>query len=374
MEQNEKTAPEETPSSPPQDVPAETGTAIVEFQEFDKQLLEFLEKYDDVVYDLTDPAQDKIARSDRYALGKAISALDARHKELKAPLKAQVDLIDGERKRIKDGLLEVQGKIKKQIESHEQKLKEHEEMLQGKVDQIRQFTEFGVTPTTEEVTNRLTQLRDMEIDDSYEHRKADATLAHVEVIRELEGVLAEAAKREADAAELEALKQEKAEREKAEHEERIRKEAEEKARREAEEKAKAEVEKAQREKAEAEAAARKAEEDRKKAEEEAVAEAERQKKEAEEAARQAEEDKKRAIEKAQQEEREKQEAELKRREEEKAKKQAEEEARKSKVRHRQRIHKEIRESLQAHGFTQDKAKETVKLLEEGLIKHVFIDY
>lgn len=56
---------------------------IAEFKEFDKQLSEFLSQYDGVVYDLTDPKQEKTARSDKYAIGKAISALDARHKEIK---------------------------------------------------------------------------------------------------------------------------------------------------------------------------------------------------------------------------------------------------------------------------------------------------
>ena len=37
---------------------------IVEFSEFDKQLAEFKDRYENVVYNLDDPTQNKQARSD----------------------------------------------------------------------------------------------------------------------------------------------------------------------------------------------------------------------------------------------------------------------------------------------------------------------
>ena len=64
-------------------------TDIVEFDEFAGKLAEFRQRYDGVVYDLAVPEQEKQARSDRYAIGKVVSALDAKHKELKEPLKRQ---------------------------------------------------------------------------------------------------------------------------------------------------------------------------------------------------------------------------------------------------------------------------------------------
>ena len=104
-------------------------TAIAEYSEFEAKMAEFKKTYDNVVYDLTDPVHEKKARSDKYSIGKVISALDKKHDEIKAPLKAQVDLIDGERKRIKDELLGVQDKIKSQIKAHEDAIREHAEML-----------------------------------------------------------------------------------------------------------------------------------------------------------------------------------------------------------------------------------------------------
>src|SRR3990167_280480 len=112
-------------------------TDIVEFDEFAGKLAEFRQRYDGVVYDLAVPEQEKQARSDRYAIGKVVSALDAKHKELKEPLKRQTDLIDGERKRIKDDLLSIQDRIKSQIETHEAKIAAHEEELQARVEFIR---------------------------------------------------------------------------------------------------------------------------------------------------------------------------------------------------------------------------------------------
>lgn len=95
---------------------------IAAFNKFDKQLADFQKRYDGVVYDLSDPKEDKAARSDRYKIGQVISALDETHKKIKAPLAEKVAIIDKERKRIKDKLLELQEGIKTQIEKREQEI------------------------------------------------------------------------------------------------------------------------------------------------------------------------------------------------------------------------------------------------------------
>jgi len=218
---------------------------IVEFNEFENQLQEFKEKYDDVVYDLTVPEQEIQARTDRLSIGKVISRLDGKHKELKAPLKERVDLIDGRRKGIKDQLLVVQEKIKSQIRAHEKKIEEHAEKLQGMVDYIVQLKMFvgdcasiGFSnPGSMEIRDRLKLAKEIIVGDTYEDRKADATLAQIETIKELKTLLSERIKFEDEQAELEKLRKEKEERERAEREEKIRKEAAEKATREAEQKA-----------------------------------------------------------------------------------------------------------------------------------------
>ncbi len=332
---------------------------IAEFNEFDKQLNEFLSQYEGVVYDLTDPKQEKTARSDKYAIGKAISALDARHKEIKAPLKERVDLIDGERKRIKDGLLEVQGKIKSQIEAHEKAIEEHAQMLQEKVDQIRWLANTEDYPepiTAEQIQSRLDALNKISVDDSYEDRKADATLAQVETVKKLEALLAERQKYEAEQAELERLRKEKEERARKDREESIRKEAEERAKREAEEKA-------EREKKEAEAEAQRK-----------IDEANRQKKEAEEAAARAEREKKEAAERAAAAERERIEQEQKQAAEAEERKRKEEEEKKAKQQHRAKIHKEAKQSLIDNGVDEETATLIVELAKDGKIKNMVVEY
>ena len=106
-------------------LPAITSTEVVEFRQFGKNLSEYKALYEGIVYDLTVPEQDKQARSDKLAIGKVIAQLDTVHKDIKAPLKERVDLLDGERKRIKDQLLTLQDGIKSQISDHEAALKRY---------------------------------------------------------------------------------------------------------------------------------------------------------------------------------------------------------------------------------------------------------
>ena len=222
--------------------------AVAEFSKFETDLMEFKERYDDVVYDLTDEDQEKQARSDRLTIGKVISSLDTKHKELKAPLKVKTDLIDGERKRIKDGLQGVQDKIKSQIKAHEQQIADHAEILHNKVEDIRALAVFEgiVRQTADQIAERLEQVKAINVDESFEHRQADGTFAQVQVIKELEGLFAYQVNFEAEQAELERLRQQAAKREQTEREEQIRKDAEQKAKLEAEEAAQAVIDEAAR--------------------------------------------------------------------------------------------------------------------------------
>lgn len=339
--------------------------AIVEFNEFESQLQEFKGKYDDVVYDLTDATQEKQARSDKLSIGKAISALDKKHKELKAPLKEQVDLIDGERKRIKDDLLGVQGKIKIQIENHEKKIEEHDAMLRGKVDTIEALAELGEfeTPTSEQLSARIKEIEAIDVDDSYEHMKAAGTLAQVDGLKKLKALLASRIKFEQEQAELEKLRKEAVEREQKEREEQIRKEAEAEANTKAQEK----IEEAQRKEQEAKDAAekqkREAEAAKMKAEKDAEVARVKAKKEAEEAKKQAAIAERERIEKEQREAEAKAEAENKKLE-----------AKKANQKHRAKIHASIKDGFLAGGFNEDDAVKIVNLIKDGAIKHVSIDY
>lgn len=333
-------------------------TEIAEYNKFESEMAEFKKKYDGVVYDLNDPGQEKQARSDKYKIGQTISKLDKVHDQIKAPLKEKVDLIDGERKRIKDELLGVQDKIKDQIKAHEDAIREHAEMLQGKVDEISGLCQFGEfeTPTSEQIMTRIVTLEALEVDDAFEHRKADATLAQVESLKTLKALHAKKKQYEDEQAELERLRKEKEERDRLEREEQIRKEAAEKAKREAEQKA----EKAKQEAAEAakrQQEAIQAEADRKIAEAKAKVE------------REAQEERDRLASAA---------AEEKRMAEIKAKAKREREAAEAKKKenqaHRAKIHKAAKASLVKEGFNEADATKIVELVRDGKINHVVIEY
>ena len=336
----------------------EVVNQVTEYNEFEAKLANFKSQYEGVVYDLTDPDKEKEAKADRLSIGKVIASLDREHDRIKAPYKEKIDLIDSERKRIKDGLLAVQGGIKGQIKAHEQKIADHAEMLGNKVQAIYDLGEFGEfeKPDSENLKARIASLKSIEIDDSYEFRKADATLAEVDTAKKLAGMLAEAMKREAEQKELELLRKAEEDRKQAEHEEKIRAEAAEQAKREAEAAAQQKIDNANREKIEAEQAAK------------------READEAEELRRQAaidaELEKQRAIEderKRIQEEQEKAKAEAEA-------KQKEEGAKKAKQAHRVKIHKEAKESFMALGFTDEVATDIVKVIKDGLIKHIKVEY
>lgn len=348
---------------------------IVEFNEFDTQLAEFKSTYDNVVYDLTDPVQEKSARSDRLSIGKVISRLDSTHKALKAPLKAKTDLIDAERKRIKDDLLGVQGKIKSQIADHERKIQEHAEKLQIMVDDITVWSLFydDVSRSSESIQLRIDKVKSVVVDDSYEHRKADAALAQIDALKILEPMLDDALKQEAEQMELERLREEQRQREQAEREEKIRADAEMKARHEAEQEA---------EKIKQQAAI--AEEARKKRERElqeeieaektrVIAEKAKAKADAEELARAVEIETRKAVERAAQEERERLEAEANEKVRLEAEAKAKEEAKKSKQAHRAKVHKAAKTSLLNH-FDDATATQIVTLIKDGEIANVLIQY
>ena len=342
---------------------------IAEFNQFEANLAEFKKQYDGVVYDLTDPAQDKQARSDRLSIGRVISSLDKTHKKLKEPLKAQTDLIDHERKRIKDDLLGVQLLIKSQIEKHEQEIADKAEKLQDMVEELEALINFDPSYeyNSEAIQQRIKIANKIKIDDTYEHRKADALLAKTESLEKLESMLEAQLKVEAEQAELQRLRDAEAARLQAEREEAIRKEAAEKAKLEAEQKAENDrIEAERKAKAEIQAA--------EKAKQKAIDDANREKLEAENAKKQAEAEAKRRETIAANQERERIEAEQKAESDRLEAEQKKEDAKKSKQAYRAKIHKAAKADFIANGFTDDQATDLVNLIKDGKIENISIDY
>ena len=318
---------------------------IAEFREFEGKLEEFRQRYDGVVYDLDKPKELKQAKSDRYAIARVISALDARHKEVKAPLYEQVQLIDGARKRIKDELLEVQRKIKSQLE-------EREERLQGMVDRIKKLTSFDETVTSEDIAARLDHAVTIEITDDYAEKKADAALALTAAVNRLREMLKQQKDLEEREAELKRLRAEKEKREREERERKVREEAEARAKQEAERKAKEERDRIQRAKEEAEERAEAAERARKKAVE----------------------DSKRAAEEAARKERERIQREREEQERKEAEKRRLEAQKKAEVKHRESIQAAVAKDLVAAGVSKTKVAKVVRAIDTGKVRHLVIEY
>lgn len=225
----------------------EQTTAIAEFRPFESRMLEFRRRYADVVYDLTVPAQERQARSDRHQIGKVIGELDRSHKAIKAPLQNQVTLIDGERKRIKDDLLEIQGRIKDQIAARDEEIRAEAGKVQDAIDNIIALGLVDDTDTAIVIERHLGAASDIVPEaDIYGPRKADAALALRQTILSLEQGLKKRLKYEAEQAELAKLRAEREEQERQAREEVIRRLTSEKAEREAEEKARIAAEAAKR--------------------------------------------------------------------------------------------------------------------------------
>ena len=347
---------------------------IVEFNEFESKLAEFKTKYLNVVYDLSDEKQDKQARADRYAIGKVISALDDRHKGVKEPLLRKTKMLDGERKRIKDQLLDIQGRIKSQIEAHEELIRQKAAQLQTRVDQIAALSAFDHQAHSALIAERIAKLKAIVIDDSFEDRQGDAALAKDRAGTALEELLTATLAREKEARELEELRAEAERKRKEEELQRI--EAEAKARsereaaaaiavaearaKEAEAKAIRDQQEAERQaKVQAEAAERRikeAEEREAKAKADAVIAAEKAKADAEARAKQ-EADRLKAQ----------QEAEAKRIEDEKVK-------REQNKKHRESVMAIAVESLCEYGIPGSAARDAINAIAAGSVPNVQINF
>jgi len=350
------------------EVMKEAGKEIVTFDKFEAQLIDLEKDYGTRVYDLTDSVQETAARSDRLKIAKVQSAFNKVRLKAKEEAQKRVNHVNQKGKVIDDRMEAVKQNIKGQLDKRDQELKEHAEKLQSMVDEI---TDLGIfitndaygtlwCPTSEELTQRLDVLKNITVDNSYEDRKADATLECVDTKNKLDDLLLHRVKIESEQADLKRLKEEEAEREQAEREEKIRKEATEKAEMEAAEQAEiaqAEIDKIKGEKAETEA---KAEEEKRKA---VQAERERIAKEAKDIYS-AQEKTREDILRKQEEEEEKERIEKKNREEQKADKA-----------HRKMIEDRVLESFRSNGPRCEWDEEwIVDLIKDGKIENVSINY
>lgn len=235
-------------------------------------------------------------------------ALDEEGKTLKSDMQKTVDLVDAERKKIRDALDEMKEQVRKPLTDWENAEKKRVQDREDRISVISSLVKFEVEPTVDHIQIRIDQLSELSSFDWQEFlMRASETISATKY--ELELLLASRIKYDQDQEELERLRKEQEELARKHREEQIAREAADKARKEAEEKSAAEAKAAQeksdkekREAAEREAAERKAKED-------AIRAAEESEAKRKEDAERAEREKKEAVELAAREERERIEAE-----------------------------------------------------------------
>lgn len=314
----------------------------------------------------TEKGRKEIA-SVAYKIARTKTALDDEGKKLKADMQKTVDLVDAERKNIRDALDELKEEVRKPLTDWENAEKMRVRIREERIEQLVNLaTPLIPDPDVETIDAHLAQLKETEVFDWQEFSMRAEHTAN-QTREKLERMKADRIKRDEEKVELERLRKEKEEREQKEREEKIAAEAAAKAKADAEAKAaadaKAAQEKADREKREAE---EKAERERK-AKEDAEARAAKAEADAKAAAEKAERDKKEAADRAAQEERDRQAAEEKRKADEEAQRTADKE-------HRGKINREVLKAIMKTGLTEQQGIAVVTAIAKGQVPHTKISY
>lgn len=294
--------------------------------------------------DISTATGRKAVASIAHKVARSKTALDDMGKELVAEWKKKAGAVDAERRIIRDRLDELKDQVRKPLTDWEDadkaRIYGHEDALAS----LEALAVFNGEPSLAEIERRIADL-DALPDRDWQEFGQRYTDVHASVSGKLTTLRDAAAKREAERAELERLRQEQAERERKEREERIAAEAAERARREAETKAAAERQRIEQKKEEAEARAAKAEAERKAA------------------AERAERDRIAAVQ-----------AERKRVAHAKAAEEAAVAKREANKRHAAKIHNEIKAAFITAGLSEADAITATSAIARGEVPHVSVSY
>lgn len=323
-------------------------------------LLDEIEKQaESIVPDISSEKGRKEIASMAYKIAKSKTALDKAGKELKEEAQKTVNVVDAERKKIRDRMDALKDKVRAPLTEFEEKEKERVASHELLIESLNGSDLFEFpNPDASQISERIKLVEEMYNRD-WEEFSDKANDAYIKIKDRLHILHSERVKYEAEQKELEDLRKEKEERERKEREDALKKEAAEKARKEAEEKAQAEKERIEKEKQEAEQRA-------KDAEAKAKADAE-----------QAERAKKEASERAEREKQEAIENERKRQEDEKRKAEQERQKREADKAHFAKINNEVLEAIKNSVVGVDEAereKAIVTAIAQGKIPHVKINY
>lgn len=351
--------------------------AVTEYDEFAAKFQEMKEGAD-FLPDMT--SKEGYEKSKRISLdvGKVLTSIEKKRKEIKAPALQRCKDIDEEARSLVAQIEVIQLPHKEAYKGHDETLKQREsdrvEALKERVDYFEKTYWAAEGFTAEKLSGVLADIVAIDIDDSFEEFDVMAQAQKDAVIAKLEKSIAATEKAEAEQIELERLRKEKSIRDQKERDEKIAQDAKDIAEKEAAEKAEVERKRVEAEKQEIidrENAAKLQLEEAKKsriaAEEKSKRDTQEAKekaaRDAEEAAKQAEIDTQNAID-------------VERRRVE-AEKRAEEEAvakREKNKKHVGAIRKAAKEAIIKAGLSEDDAKRVVMAISNGDIPAVSITY
>lgn len=201
-----------------EELSAASAPAIFENKDGVRQIIDRLrEEVKSVVPDVTTAKGRKEIASLAHKVARSKTTLDGLGKELVAGIKEKAKVIDASRKLARDELDALKAEVRKPLDDWEAaeaaRVKKHE-------DAIAVIKEY-MNPCHSEMSSDLINsywhdLESLEPDDSFEEFFAEAESAYKSAISYLKQCHQNAARREADQAELESLRKEAAEREEAE--------------------------------------------------------------------------------------------------------------------------------------------------------------
>lgn len=337
------------------------------------------------VPDVTTEAGRKAIASKAYQMARFKTRWDDAGKDYAEDLKKKTKVIDGERKKIREGVEALQDAIRKPLNEFEAREAARVQLIKEQLESLSAYQNLPVDCTAADIQGRIDAINGFNFND-WQEFESQAKTIKANTLTSLGEALERAKKAEAERAELERLRREAEERRVKEEQERIAREAAEKARKEAEDKAAKEAAEAARkaaeEKAEIERKAKEEQEARERAEREA-AEAAARAKEAEEKAErdriEAEERAKRDREAAEQEAKRRElaaaEAERQRIAAEQAEEKRQAEEREKDIEHRKAVNNAALKAIVEHsGITEEQAKKVVIAIASGMVPSVKVFY
>jgi hypothetical protein len=340
-----------------------TPAEVFKSAKMDEILKGIKEHVDSIVPDVTTAKGRKEQISLAYKVSQSKTILDNLGKDLVAGKKAEIKLVDDERKKAREFLDNLRDKTRKPVTDWEEA---EETRVEGIMASIERIKSFSITDgfSADAIQEAIRIVKAFEIGEAYEEFEDQAEYAMASTLKKLEEAHAVQLKYEQDQAELEALRKEKEEREAREEEERLaaeQKAHEERIRQEA---AAEEARKAKEREDKLKAQKAKAQEDKRKAK----AQAKKEKEERLAAEARAEQEKKEAAEKARQEEVARQQREAEERKAAEAQRKADEE-------HKAKYDREAAYFIKGmYGITEEQAVRVVDAISNNEVPHISIKY